>query len=37
MYNDSIFELEETEIEMTNQHKFLGIIFDKKNLHSFPT
>lgn len=30
MHNDPTLKLEETEIEMSEQHNFLGIIFDKK-------
>ena len=35
-YYDPILKLVETEIEMTDQHKLLGIDFDKKNLTFIP-
>ena len=38
LYNDPSLKLEMTEIPVVNEHKFLGLVFDKKKKNDlFPT
>ena len=34
MPNDPVLKIDDSEIPVVNEYKFLGVIFDKKNFHS---
>ena len=37
MHNDPVLKIDDSEIPVVNEYKFLAVIFDKKNFHSFHT